>query len=69
VLVIGIDGLDEGGFAEEESYFPEVIELGLKFIVGEDCKIGCDDVEVGTGLKLTTEKVADGATEVVIANA
>jgi len=27
--VVGINSLDEGGFAEEETDAPEVIELGL----------------------------------------
>ena len=69
MLVVGIDGLDEGGFAKEEADLPEVIELGLEFVVGEDREIGGDDVEVGTGPKLRAKKIADGATAVVITNA
>lgn len=69
VFALGIEGLDDRRLIEEEADLPEAIELGLQLVVGQDCEIGGDDIQIGTGLKLRPEKVADGATAVVVANA
>jgi hypothetical protein len=70
VFVLRIYGLDKRSFAKKKTYLPEVIELGLQFIVGKDSKIGGDDIQVGAGYKLRAEEVSDSATlEGVIANA
>ena len=50
--------LDEGGFAKEEADAPEIIEVGAQLVVGKDCEIGGDRIQIGAGFQLLPRKSA-----------
>lgn len=66
--MIGIDVLDEGGFAEKKPDATQIIEIRPEFVVGKDGEIGGNEIDVGSRLELRTQKITYSAAAVVIAN-
>lgn len=64
-----VDAVDERGLTEQQANTSELIEVGAQPVVGEDRKVGGDEIEIRIGSKLCSEEIGDGTASVVITDA
>ncbi len=68
IFLIRIYAFDECCLAEEEADATELVQVIPQLVVGKNCEIGCDEVEVSPGLQMLAEEIGYTSPRVIVSN-